>query len=192
MDSVSLGKGEGRAVNWSYPMNNSTHLPPKSPGAYSMFGSSSSTSSASLFNSSGGFNLYSSYPVRGGSSGTHKRTPSAGYLPHVQPRWLEEIRELPDGEVNVVSKKSSHRRSSSDSVTFVDTPHHDCTNFVENVMKEEDEFVVLQEPPVPTYRPTHRRGLSAANIESSQYDVPSPHGSSSHRRGMSANFYSTR
>jgi hypothetical protein len=118
-----------------------------------------------LFNSSGGFNLYSSYPVRGGSSGTHKRTPSAGYLPHVQPRWLEEIRELPDGEVNVVSKKCSHRRSSSDSVTFVDTPHHDCTNFVENVMKEEDEFVVLQEPPVPTYRPTHRRGLSAANIE---------------------------
>ena len=109
--------------------------------------------------------MYSSYPVRSGSSGTHKRTPSAGYLPLVQPRWLEEIRELPDGEANVVSKKSFHRRSSSDSVTFVDTPHHDCTNFVENVMEEEEELVVLQEPPVPTYRPTHRRGLSAANIE---------------------------
>jgi hypothetical protein len=145
MDSISLGKGDGRQVNWSHPMNNSSHLPPKSPGGYSMFGSGSS-----LFES----DLLSGLPLRG--SNHHKRTPSAGYLPNSQPTWLEEILESPDGEV--VVKKGSHRRSSSDSVAFLDAPQ-DFTHFVENVT-EEEEFI-LREPPPPIARPNHRRGVSA-------------------------------
>jgi hypothetical protein len=133
-------------VNWSHPMSNSSQLPPKSPGAYSMFGAGSS-----LFES----DLLSSLPIRGG--GHHKRTPSVGYLPNVQPTWLEEILESPDGEV--VVKKGSHRRSSSDSVAFLDSPH-DFNHFVENVT-EEDEYIV-REPPPPIARSTHhRRGVSA-------------------------------
>lgn len=145
MDNMSLGKGDGRKVNWSHPMSNSSHLPPKSPGAYSMFGSGSS-----LFES----DLLSGLPIRGGSH--HKRTTSVGYLPNVQPTWLEEILESPDGEI--VVKKGSHRRSSSDSVAFLDTPHG-FTQFVDHVT-EEDEFI-LREPPPPISRPTHRRGVSA-------------------------------
>lgn len=147
MDSLSLGKGDGRPVNWSHPMNNSTHLPPKSPG-YSMFGSGSS-----IFENSGGFNLHSSLPLRGG---LHKRTPSAGYLSPSQPSWLEEILESPD--VDVVVKKGSHRRSSSDSVAFLDTPH-DFVNFADFVT-EHDEYVVQEAPPTLS-RPNHRRGVSA-------------------------------
>lgn len=110
-----------------------------------MFGSGSS-----LFES----DLLSGLPLRGGSH--HKRTPSVGYLPNVQPTWLEEILESPDGEV--VVRKGSHRRSSSDSVAFLDPPH-DFTHFVENVT--EDEEFILREPPAPIFRPTHRRGVSA-------------------------------
>lgn len=163
MDSLSLGKGDGRAVNWSHPMNNSTQLPPKSPGAYSMFGST-----ASLFECSGGFNLHSSLPVRGGGGvGNHKRTPSAGYFPTVQPTRLEEILESPDGDIML--KKGSHRRSSSDSVAFLDTPY-DFSHFVENVT-EEDEFVV-REPPPPISRPHHhRRGVSADFERYSHYTL---------------------
>ncbi|KAG0576672.1 hypothetical protein KC19_5G098300 [Ceratodon purpureus] len=162
-------------VNWSHPMNNSSQLPPKSPGAYSMFGSGSS-----LFET----DLLSSLPIRGG--GHHKRTPSVGYLPNVQPTWLEEILESPDGEV--VVKKGSHRRSSSDSVAFLDSPH-DFTHFVENVT-EEDEFI-LREPPPPIARPPHHRRGVSADFKSSQYDVPAPL-RPSHRRGMSADYNNNR
>ncbi|CAK9229811.1 unnamed protein product [Sphagnum jensenii] len=95
--------------------NNSTHLlPPKSPGGYSMFGGSSLFEGGSLFN-----NVHSSFPIRDGSSHHHKRTPSAGYLPQVQPSWLEEILESPDhGDMATVNKKGLHRRASSDSVAF--------------------------------------------------------------------------
>ena len=110
-----------------------------------MFGSGSS-----LFES----DLLSGLPLRG--SNHHKRTPSAGYLPNSQPTWLEEILESPDGEV--VVKKGSHRRSSSDSVAFLDAPQ-DFTHFVDNVT-EEEEFI-LREPPPPIARPNHRRGVSA-------------------------------
>jgi hypothetical protein len=118
MDSLlsSSGRREGRLVDWSHPMNNnSTHLlPPKSPGGYSMFGGSSLFEGGSLFN-----NVHSSFPIRDGSSHHHKRTPSAGYLPQVQPSWLEEILESPDhGDMATVNKKGLHRRASSDSVTF--------------------------------------------------------------------------
>ncbi|XP_024378643.1 uncharacterized protein [Physcomitrium patens] len=173
MDGTSSGKGDGRQVNWSHPMSSSSHLPPKSPGGYSMFGSGSS-----LFES----DLLATLPLRGG--GHHKRTPSAGYLPNVAPTWLEEILESPDGEV--VVRKGSHRRSSSDSVAFLDTPQ-DFANFVENVTEEE---FILREPPPPIARPNHRRGLSA-DYQSSQYDVPPPQ-RPSHRRGMSADYNNNR
>lgn len=161
-------------MNWSHPMSSSSQLPPKSPGAYSMFGSGSS-----LFES----DLLASLPLRGGSH--HKRTPSAGYLPNVVPLWLEDILESPDGEV--VVRKGSHRRSSSDSVAFLDSPQ-DLTNFVANVT-EEEEFV-LRDPPPPIARPSHRRGVSA-DLKSSQYDVPGPQ-RPSHRRGMSADYNNNR
>ncbi|CAK9862052.1 unnamed protein product [Sphagnum jensenii] len=93
-------------------MNNSTHLPPKSPG-YSMFEGSS------LFQGGSIFSEHVSFPIRGGG---HKRTPSAGYLPQVQPSWLEEILESADGDVATV-KKGSHRRSSSDSAAFSESPY---------------------------------------------------------------------
>lgn len=144
-----MEKYETRSVNWSHPMNNSSHLPPKSPhGAYSMF------SSTSLFEtpSVGGLNL----PP---PPSHHRRSPSAGYIPPQaggpQQAWLSDRLGSPD----VVLKKCSHRRSSSDSVAFVDNSYQ-YMNYLENVT-EEDEFVVTQEPAIPAYRPAHRRGISA-------------------------------
>ena len=66
---ANASQTEGRTVDWSFPMNPS-HLPPKSP-SFPSFGAGPVDSSAA-----GRTGL----PIR---SGTHKRTPSAGYLPQV-------------------------------------------------------------------------------------------------------------
>jgi hypothetical protein len=64
----------------------------------------------------------SSFPICDGSSHHHKRTPFAGYLPPVQPSWLEEILEsLDHGDMATVNKKGLHRRASSDSVAFLES-----------------------------------------------------------------------
>lgn len=157
MDSVSTGAYDVQSVNWAYPMKNPTHLPPKSPHGYSMF------SSSSVFENSGVFSLPQSQPSRGGE---HRRSPSAGYIPQGQPTWNLDRFGSPDGVV--VLKKCSHRRSSSDSVAFVDNSYHYMNN-LENVT-EEDEFV-LQEPSLPVYRTNNRKGLKA-NIDSGDHIFP--------------------
>jgi hypothetical protein len=130
MDSLSSGRGEGRSIDWSHPMSNSAHLPPKSPG-YSMFGGSS------LFEGGNIFNVHSSFPSRGSS---HKRTPSAGYLPQLQRPWLEEILESPDGDIVATVKKGSHRRSSSDSAAFQESPY-DFKSIVAGQSTGEEEYM---------------------------------------------------
>lgn len=151
MESVSYDGSRSGGVNWSHPMNNSSHLPPKSPGAasYSMF-----SSSTSLFDSS---------VVPQG----HRRTPSAGYVAaapgQVGGGWLSG-----GGSLDVVLKKCSHRRSSSDSVAFVDTSYQ-YMNYLENVT-EEEEFVLPEVPSFPAaFRPAHRRGLSADHGSGDQF-----------------------
>ncbi len=129
MDSLSSGRGEGRSIDWSHPMSNSAHLPPKSPG-YSMFGGSS------LFEGGNIFNVHSSFPSRGSN---HKRTPSAGYLPQLQRPWLEEILESPDGDIVATVKKGSHRRSSSDSAAFQESPY-DFKSTVASQSTAEEEY----------------------------------------------------
>ncbi|CAK9259638.1 unnamed protein product [Sphagnum jensenii] len=114
-------------------MNNSTHLPPKSPG-YSMFEGSS------LFQGGSIFSEHVSFPIRGGG---HKRTPSAGYLPQVQPSWLEEILESADGDVATV-KKGSHRRSSSDSAAFSESPYQ--LDSIVNQFTAEEEYYAQEAP----------------------------------------------
>lgn len=158
MEGVS--KYETRSVNWSHPMNNSTHLPPKSPhGVYSMF------SSASLFESSGALNT---------PGGQHRRSPSAGYVQQHQQQssWLSDRLQSPD----IVLKKCSHRRSSSDSVAFVDTSSQ-YMNYLENVTEEEEHelmnynhcsgnnnhhnYVVVESTGWSRVGGGHRRGVSA-------------------------------
>ncbi len=133
MDSPSSGQGQGQVVNWYHPMNNSTHLPPKSPG-YSMFEGSS------LFQGGSIFSERVSFPIRGGG---HKRTPSAGYLPQVQPSSLEEILESADGDVATV-KKGSHRRSSSDSAAFSESPYQ--LDSIVNPFTAEEEYYAQEAP----------------------------------------------
>ncbi len=133
MDSPSSGQGQGQVVSWYHPMNNSTHLPPKSPG-YSMFEGSS------LFQGGSIFSEHVSFPIRGGG---HKRTPSAGYLPQVQPSWLEEILESADGDVATV-KKGSHRRSSSDSAAFSESPYQ--LDSIVNQFTAEKEYYAQEAP----------------------------------------------
>ncbi len=63
-----------------------------------------------------------SFPIYDGSSHHHKHTPSARYLPQVQPLWLEEILESPDhGNMATVNKMGLHRRASSDSMAFLES-----------------------------------------------------------------------
>lgn len=155
MESVSYDGSRSGGVNWSHPMNNSSHLPPKSPGAasYSMF-----SSSTSLFDSS--------VVVPQG----HRRTPSAGYVA-AAPGQQQVGGWLSGGSPDVVLKKCSHRRSSSDSVAFVDTSYQ-YMNYLENVT-EEEEFVLPEVPSFPAaFRPAHRRGLSADHGRSDRHPHP--------------------
>ena len=68
---ASQGQTDARAVDWSFPMK-PANLPPKSPGSFPSFGAGPVDSSAAG---------RTSMPNRVGS---HKRTPSAGYLPQVR------------------------------------------------------------------------------------------------------------
>ncbi|BBM98335.1 transcription factor VIP1 [Marchantia polymorpha subsp. ruderalis] len=128
---------DGRAVNWSFPMN--PHLPPKSP-TFPSFGSSLFESTSGPFVGVG----RSSYPNRGG--GGHKRTPSAGYLPQVQPAWLDDVIDPQE----VPFKRGSHRRSSSDSVAFLEAPG--SFSKIDDHIAEEDEFDARSVVSIPSGR----------------------------------------
>ncbi|CAM6128956.1 unnamed protein product [Calypogeia fissa] len=126
---------DGRAVNWSFPMN-PTHLPPKSP-TFPGFGS--------LFESSAlPFAGRSNYPSRGGPG--HKRTTSTGFLPQVQPSWLDDVIDPQDLPV----KRGGHRRSSSDSVAFLDSPR--SYSLKDEHIAEEDEFDARSTVSIPSGR----------------------------------------
>lgn len=79
----SQGQSEARAVDWSFPMNPS-QLPPKSPGSFPSFGAGPVDSSAA-----GRTSLLS-------RAGNHKRTPSAGYLPHVRAYLASSVSHVSD------------------------------------------------------------------------------------------------
>lgn len=126
---------DGRAVNWSFPMN-PTHLPPKSP-TFPGFGTS-------LFESSSlPFVGRSNYPSRGPG---HKRTPSTGFLPQVQPSWLDDVIDPQDLPV----KRGGHRRSSSDSMAFLDSPR--SYSLKDDHIAEEDEFDARSTVSIPSGR----------------------------------------
>ncbi|KAL2651178.1 hypothetical protein R1flu_019306 [Riccia fluitans] len=132
---------DGRAVNWSFPMN-PTHLPPKSP-TFPGFGTSLFESTSGAFVGVG----RTSYPNRGGPpGGGHKRTPSAGYLPPSHPSWLDEVIEPQD----VPFRRGSHRRSSSDSVAFLEAPG--SFSKIDDHIAEEDEFDIKSVVSIPSGR----------------------------------------
>jgi hypothetical protein len=66
-----------------------------------------------------------------------------GYLPNVQPTWLEGILESPDGEV--VVQKGLHQLSASDSVTFLVCLEHVliCVCFVINSITYTESSMML-------------------------------------------------
>lgn len=99
--------GEGTRINWSFHAKQ-PHLPPKSP---SLGGCTPpEDNNKSLFPNS------SNFVNSAGGQKQHQRTPSANFLPHAP------IDELLDVTHKTPIKKGSHRRSSSDSVTFLDAP----------------------------------------------------------------------
>ncbi|KAL3700433.1 hypothetical protein R1sor_018455 [Riccia sorocarpa] len=131
---------DGRAVNWSFPMN-PTHLPPKSP-TFPGFGTSLFESTSGAFLGVGP----SRYQRGGPSGGGHKRTPSAGFLPPAHPSWLDEVIDPQD----VPFKRGSHRRSSSDSVAFLEGPG--SFSKIDDHIAEEDEFDTRSVVSIPSAR----------------------------------------
>lgn len=115
-------KGKTQPVNWSYAPRQ-PHLPPKSP-----------------FPSMGpAFVDYSPSPFMGQRSSPHaregyrqhQRTSSESILIEEQPSWLDDLLNEPETPV----KKGSHRRSASDSVTFLDVPS--TISRIENIAEAE-------------------------------------------------------
>eukprot|EP01018_Ginkgo_biloba_P018353 Gb_34968 [translate_table: standard] len=116
-------KGKGQPVNWSYSAKQS-QLPPKSPfptmgPAFVDCGSSPFTGQRSFPHTRGGYRQ-------------HQRTSSESFLIEEQPSWLDDLLNEPETPV----KKGSHRRSASDSVTFLEVP----TTYlrIENIAEEEE------------------------------------------------------
>ncbi|KAI5077207.1 hypothetical protein GOP47_0007031 [Adiantum capillus-veneris] len=64
----------------------------------------------------------------------HKRTPSCNMVMQEQPVWLDDLLEDSEGS----SKKSSHRRSASDSFTFLENAGSLCT--FNNIAEEEFSY----------------------------------------------------
>ncbi|KAH9325982.1 hypothetical protein KI387_006160, partial [Taxus chinensis] len=116
-------KGKAQPVNWSYSPRQS-HLPPKSPfpsmgPAFVDYGPSPFVGQKSFPHASGGYRQ-------------HQRTSSESFLIEEQPSWLDDLLNEPETPV----KKGSHRRSSSDSVAFLEVPI--AAARIENISEEEE------------------------------------------------------
>ncbi|CAM6020945.1 unnamed protein product [Sphagnum balticum] len=115
---ANQSQGDGRAVNWSFP------LPPKSPAF------PSSASGPVLDSTAAGRS--SVVPIHGG---VHKRNPSAGYLSQTQSTWVDELVDAPEGPF----KRGSHRRSASESMVFLDG-HTSLAKVADENITEDEEF----------------------------------------------------
>ncbi|CAK9857593.1 unnamed protein product [Sphagnum jensenii] len=115
---ANQSQGDGRAVNWSFP------LPPKSPAF------PSSASGPVLESTAAGRS--SVVAIHGG---VHKRNPSAGYLSQTQSTWVDELVDAPEGPF----KRGSHRRSASESMVFLDG-HTSLAKVADEDITEDEEF----------------------------------------------------
>lgn len=119
---ASQGQTDARAVDWSFPMN-PAHLPPKSPGSFPSFGAGPVDSNVP------GRTILPN-PVR-----SHKRTPSAGYLPQTQATWMEGVVDASEGPL----KTGAHRRSASESMVFLDG-NTNFSKMVDDNATEDDDY----------------------------------------------------
>ncbi|MCO5590438.1 hypothetical protein L7F22_044408 [Adiantum nelumboides] len=104
------GGMEGTSVDWSYAASQA-FLPPRSPLI------SGGSQSANQDNNSF-FSNWPKLPQPGTNRRHHQRTPSTSFLPQT-PAWVDDLlNDTPD----VPPARSTHRRSSSDSIAFLDAP----------------------------------------------------------------------
>ncbi|EFJ19775.1 hypothetical protein SELMODRAFT_444176 [Selaginella moellendorffii] len=118
MSSSQLGrsdKSSSRCVNWGHSMA-LNHLPPKSPAI------PSSTSSSQPCVGPPYPGCVVRVPGYGAAAVAHhhRRSPSASFVPDVEPSWLEELLDSPKAPER--PSRASHRRSASDSITFLEAP----------------------------------------------------------------------
>ncbi|MCO5551248.1 hypothetical protein L7F22_004746 [Adiantum nelumboides] len=105
------------------PNGITSRLPPRIP----------SISGRGLLPSDAGSGVHSSqnFESLGKGQRQHKRTPSCNTVMQEQPVWLDDLLEDSEGP----SRKSSHRRSASDSFTFLENAGSLCT--FNNIAEEE-------------------------------------------------------
>eukprot|EP00250_Pteridium_aquilinum_P005337 c15448_g1_i2 orf=308-1630(+) len=104
------GGMDGSSVDWSYAASQA-YLPPRSP-LFAGGGSASNPDNSNFFSN------WPKLPQPGANRRHHQRTPSTSFLPQT-PAWVDDLlNDTPD----VPPVRSLHRRSSSDSIAFLEAP----------------------------------------------------------------------
>lgn len=122
---------DGTSIDWSYAASQA-YLPPRSP----LFagGASSNPDNNSFFSN------WPKLPHPGPNRRHHQRTPSTSFLPQT-PAWVDDLlNDTPD----VPPVKSGHRRSSSDSIAFLEAPLQQVR--IQDIAEEEELDSGCMEP----------------------------------------------
>lgn len=123
---------EGASVDWSYAASQA-FLPPRSP-LFPGAGQANNQENSSFFSN------WPKLPQPGTSRRHHQRTPSTSFLSQT-PAWVDDLlNDTPD----VPPVRSIHRRSSSDSMAFLDTPLQHVR--IQDIAEEEELDTICMDP----------------------------------------------
>ncbi|KAI5065120.1 hypothetical protein GOP47_0019815 [Adiantum capillus-veneris] len=125
------GGMEGASVDWSFAASQA-FLPPRSP----LFSGGQSTNQEN----NSFFSNWPKLPQPGTNRRHHQRTPSTSFLPQT-PAWVDDL--LNDTS-DVPPVRSTHRRSSSDSMAFLDGPLQHVR--IHGITEEEELDAVGMDP----------------------------------------------
>lgn len=138
---ASRGRGDNSAGTWGQTTNLPQPLPKNPP--FHTIGSSVVDSNNNSFKG------WSNFPFDNKNS-KNQCLPSMEYLAHLQPRWNDNLIKSP---LESPTKKTSHRRSASDSLPFLEAPINcfadgdelDCRQDVSIALRESIDFDRLDE-----------------------------------------------
>ncbi|KAH7302413.1 hypothetical protein KP509_23G071200 [Ceratopteris richardii] len=123
---------EGASVDWSYAASQS-YLPPRSP-IFSGGGQSNNQENSCFFSN------WATHSQAGVHRRNHQRTTSTSFIPQT-PAWVDDLlNDTPD----VPPARSNHRRSSSDSLAFLDAPLQQMR--IQKICEEEELDTMSMDP----------------------------------------------
>jgi len=170
----SQGGGDNSTGNWGQTTNLPQPLSKHPP--FHTIGSNAVDSNYDSFKGWSDFPFYN-------NNSKHQCFPSMGYLAHFQPPWNDDLIQSP---IESPTKKTSHRRSASDSLPFLEAPINcfadgdelDCRRDVSNPLRESMDFDTLdEEQPMSILADIEPFPKQKDQVDGSNVTVPSFSGS---------------